>query len=114
MKKILLAFALVLGAQISFGQNCAQQLTVMDELIINGDGVDDDFYVDFACPVTDFHIMIYNRWGAKVFESKDPNFKWDCMESNNKLVEAGTYVYNLKYISNGDELSEKGNFTIIH
>ena len=114
MKKVLLALAILLGSQISFGQNCTQKLTVMDELNIDGDGVNDDFFVEFACPVDSFHIIIYDRIGAKLFESKDQNFKWNCSDENNKLVDSGTLEYRLKYMSNGEEFSESGNFTINH
>ena len=114
MKKVLIVFVVLISAQMSFGQNCTQKVEVPSELNIDGDGVDDDFYVTFACPVDEFHIIIYNRWGTQVFESKNASFKWNCMDDNNKLIEAGTLMFKLKYMSDGKEFSQKGNFTINH
>jgi len=43
----------------------------------NGDGVNDTFKPIFLCPVASTHFRIFNRWGQKVFESRDPNAAWD-------------------------------------
>lgn len=114
MKTLLFTLSLIVVSQLSFAQNCSQKLTVMDELSVNGDGVNDDFFVEFECPVDDFHIIIYNPRGNKVFESKDPSFKWNCMDENGKLVDAGALMFKLKYMYEGDEFSEKGKFTLIY
>jgi hypothetical protein len=38
----------------------------------------------------EFSFTIYNRWGKKVFETKDPEFEWD-----GEGAGAGTYFYTL-------------------
>ena len=43
----------------------------------NGDGQNDKFYVYGNGEVAIKKIMIYNRWGEKVFECSDSNIGWD-------------------------------------
>ena len=46
-------------------------------------------------------MLIYNRWGELVFESKDKNFKWNGGYNNNagQPLPGGTYAYVFKYES---------------
>lgn len=39
-----------------------------------------------------FRMVIYDRWGMKVFETTNPSFKWDGTFNGKKLA-AGTYMY---------------------
>uniref|UniRef100_UPI00234B4FDF Calx-beta domain-containing protein n=1 Tax=Zeaxanthinibacter TaxID=561554 RepID=UPI00234B4FDF len=65
----------------------------------NGDGNNDYFeisgvdYCDFS-----FHVMIFNRWGAKVFEGQDYQNDWggyspNSAFGNSGMLPAGTYYY---------------------
>ncbi len=57
--------------------------------------------------------MIYNRWGTKVFETKDINLGWDGTY-NNELQPAGVYIYTIEATSaNGHKISKQGNVTLI-
>lgn len=56
----------------------------------NGDGENDYFIVN-AKHLNSYSIVIYNRWGKKVFESNDVNQSWD-----GKNNEDGTYFYIIK------------------
>jgi gliding motility-associated-like protein len=51
--------------------------------------------------ITDqFEVVIFNRWGEIVFESKDKNFKWNGNYNNGgQALPGGTYAYVLKYTS---------------
>lgn len=46
-----------------------------------------------------FQIFIFNRWGEMVYQSNDPNFKWNGGRNNGELLPAGTYSYVVKYKS---------------
>jgi gliding motility-associated-like protein len=64
-------------------------------------------------PVNDFHLIIYNRWGEKVFETNDINTAWDG-KYNGELVPSGIYAYiitgkNVK----GEPIKKTGNITVI-
>lgn len=64
----------------------------------NGDGVNDFYEVsklnESGC-FAELEILIFNRWGEKVFESTNPNFKWDGSKSGNPLP-AGVYYFLIR------------------
>ncbi len=62
-----------------------------------------------------FHLQIFNRWGNLVFESSDPDIKWDGKENGENISE-GTYYWSLQYQSPCTEESkhtEKGFVTLM-
>jgi len=54
----------------------------------NGDGINDLFLLNFPVLKTE----IYNRWGQKLFESKNDAF-WDGRTTSGNEVPEGTYYY---------------------
>lgn len=60
----------------------------------NGDGVNDEFKINLAtrtiCP-DEFEFIIFDRWGQKMLETKDPEFVW-----RGENCTAGAYVYYLR------------------
>ncbi|HCZ37822.1 MAG TPA: hypothetical protein DHV26_18020, partial [Cytophagales bacterium] len=66
-------------------------------------GVSDnkDFFAYTFFITDNFQVLIYNRWGELVFESKDKNFKWNGGYNNNtgQPLPPGTYAYVFKYES---------------
>lgn len=61
----------------------------------SGDGKNDTYYIKDLCPITDFRITIFNRWGNIVYESTDYNFHWDGTDDNGKDCSEGVYYYTL-------------------
>ncbi len=62
----------------------------------NNDNRNDYFSIDVEVnPCYDtFNVMIYDRWGKKVFESSDPLFKWDGTNMfSGSVPPEGTYFY---------------------
>ena len=43
-----------------------------------------------------YHLIIYNRWGEKVFETNDPQEGWDG-NSHSKASPQGVYIYQISY-----------------
>jgi gliding motility-associated-like protein len=81
----------------------------------NGDGINDEFALNGAIvDVEKFYIMVYDRWGEKLFESYDPDFRWSGIFKG-KPLPPGVYVYHMKYKLKGtDTLFErKGSVTLI-
>jgi gliding motility-associated-like protein len=63
----------------------------------NGDGLNDEFKViGHSENISSFHMYIYDRWGALVFESRDIFEGWDG-KYKKKLAPVGTYVYKIEY-----------------
>lgn len=78
----------------------------------NGDGMNDTFGVAGAA-MGDFSLKIYNRWGEKVFETTNPNVRWDGMV-NKESAPSGVYVYKvLAKGLEGGKLQQKGNVTLV-
>jgi gliding motility-associated-like protein len=61
----------------------------------NNDGINDYFQIDKAC-IEEMHVMIYDRWGDFIYESREKNVKWDGL-SKGKPVSEGTYYYLIEY-----------------
>ena len=76
----------------------------------NGDGINDTFGIkgegSFA-----YTLVIFNRWGEKVFESKNPNQQWDGT-FHSKPVQQGEYVYQLT-ASGRDYKGQTGTITLL-
>ncbi len=90
--------------------NCGLTFKVPNVFTPNGDGVNDVFKLDsISGDVNQFSIIIYNRWGRKVYESKDIYFNWD----GNKMAD-GTYYWVIEATGkNGDKLKPNGIVTIV-
>ncbi|MCS6818357.1 MAG: gliding motility-associated C-terminal domain-containing protein, partial [Chitinophagales bacterium] len=81
----------------------------------NNDGLNDFFYIKTKA-VSYFNIKIFDRWGNKVFESFDTNFRWDGQnEFTAENSPNGVYVYALEYssINNPKREIKKGNITLV-
>ena len=60
-----------------------------------------------------FELVIYNRWGEKVFESSDANFQWDGTYQGNP-ENKGVYVYIMTAtLISGEEISKRGNISLL-
>ena len=59
-----------------------------------GDGFN-DFFIPFPYRyVEEIDLKVFNRWGELVFETKDPDIRWDgTHKSSGERVPAGTYFY---------------------
>jgi gliding motility-associated-like protein len=65
--------------------------------------------------VTNYNLIIYNRWGQVVFSSGDPFQGWDGKARNGQLMPKGTYVYYLKYTSqNKKKIEKSGQINLIY
>ena len=76
----------------------------------NGDGKNDYFELlglDNPCVAIN-RLMIFNRWGLKVFETEGNQLKWDGSSNGNLLTE-GTYFYVLE----GKEFVKSGGLTLL-
>lgn len=58
----------------------------------NGDNKNDVFRALGSRSLNAFYLAIYNRWGERVFETRDPFFQWDG-KLQGAPVPTGTYVW---------------------
>lgn len=79
----------------------------------NGDGSNDLFIYNTG-NLKEMEMIIYNRWGTKVFETTELNEFWDGNTSGGSLVPPGTYFYTLNAIYLDDKaIEEKGTVTLV-
>ncbi len=63
--------------------------------------------------VTEYQLMVFNRWGQLLFETRDPEAGWDGYYQG-RLCQQDVYVYKIiaRY-SNGEQISKVGDIHLI-
>jgi gliding motility-associated-like protein len=93
--------------------NGACELYMPSAFTPNQDGLNDIFGVKYPFAVKQFNMVIYNRWGAKIFEANNMNDGWDGTFEG-KPQPVGNYVWLISYIdTDGNNKSAKGNVILI-
>jgi len=90
-----------------------------DELLLpkaftpNGDGLNDTYGISNSFLIDELlYFEIYDRWGAKIFETRDIAEKWDGIFKST-VMNPAMFVYKVKYTCNDEERLAVGNFSII-
>lgn len=80
----------------------------------NGDGLNDYFSLK-AYGIADFDLFdVYDRWGNKVFSTKDPSRGWDGTFRERK-VPAGSYIWMLKAVDIlGNSVQQQGAVIVVY
>jgi len=79
----------------------------------NADGLNDFFGPEYLAPVKDFYFAIFNRWGEKIFETKDPTQKWDGSYQGQPVM-SGSYTFMLNVVfQNHDRKRINGMVTVL-
>lgn len=86
-------------------------VTIPNVFTPNGDGINDEWYINVQ-GVEGVEIQIFDRWGQKVFESQDPNARWDGT-FNGTLLDAAVFAYYVKLIYPGFQEDLTGDITLI-
>lgn len=83
----------------------------------NQDGQNDVFQIFFntnACDlIGDFQLQIFDRWGGKIFETKEANFRWDGRKQN-QLILPGVYIWRMAYTNNGTPQQASGEILLVN
>jgi len=78
----------------------------------NGDNINDILYARLK-DYQEMRMIIYNRWGQEVFDTRDPQVGWDGTYRGRQLPPDvyGYYVYVL--CPNGAEFKKSGSISLI-
>ncbi|MDD2564964.1 MAG: gliding motility-associated C-terminal domain-containing protein, partial [Salinivirgaceae bacterium] len=79
----------------------------------NGDGSNDTWKLEGFTQFASVNVIIFNRWGQKVFESTDPQGQWDGTNKKGKDLPVGTYYYVIEYKTDTGSKKTSGPVTII-
>lgn len=98
-----------------FCVNMLGQIFVPNAFTPNDDGLNDIFKPSFSILPGKYSFMIYNRYGAKIFETNDISKGWDGRLPDGSKALEGAYIYYIKMESSSGQVIEKhGNFTVIY
>jgi len=78
----------------------------------NNDGLNDCFGIRYWGDTRDFQLVIWNRYGEKVFETKQSADCWDGTYKG-RPADPGTYVYLVEGITGCGKISKRSNLVLI-
>lgn len=88
-------------------------LAVPNVFTPNRDGVNDEFVIE-AQHLSDYSIVIYDRWGKEMYHSDNPHTYWNGKnQSDNNPVSDGVYYYIIKYLCNNKSYNKEGYVQVI-
>jgi gliding motility-associated-like protein len=94
-------------------KDCSTILQMPNVFSPNSDGVNDNFFPVTAENITQASLIIFNRWGQKLFAGSDLSKGWDG-KLNGKNCSDGTYFWIVEYTTiENDHLSMKGFVELI-
>jgi len=74
---------------------------------------DNVFLIKGVNPGQEYKIEIYNRWGAPVFTSTNPDDPWNGKDKSGTLVSTGVYYYIITSTCGGKNYSSHGYVQVI-
>ncbi|WP_367390181.1 gliding motility-associated C-terminal domain-containing protein [Lewinella sp. LCG006] len=73
-------------------EDCTCEVYLPNAFSPNGDGTNDTFCSYTTCPITDYDLQIFDRWGGLRYTSNNMEEGWQGLEVN-----SGVYLYTLRY-----------------
>lgn len=111
-------FALIMTAFIGLGmsrgeEECHPDVIVVKTLTPNNDGVNDCFYIEFKKAPSNIKLKIFDRWGARMFETVKHNECWDGKLKDRKMPE-GVYfwIISFRFSEDSEEFTCNGSFRL--
>jgi gliding motility-associated-like protein len=100
---------------VTVKEGCEPALFLPDVFTPNDDNVNNDFAI-IPAYITDFDFKVFNRWGELVFNSKNPEIKWDG-KFKGKIYGNQLYPYTInyrsKYFPERGQLQTRGSILIL-
>ena len=97
---------------ITITVNQVNTLFVPDVFSPNGDGKNDVLFVR-GSNISEVNFAVYDRWGERVFETRDKNFGWDGTYKGKELSGAVFVYYCIGKYNDGSEFKVKGDVTLV-
>jgi len=96
-----------------YTDDCSCNIYIPNAFSPNGDGLNDRFELQSRCRISQYELVIYNRWGQQLFKSNDITHSWDG-HYQSELLPVGEYVYHLYYYREGlGPRQTKGSFRLL-
>jgi gliding motility-associated-like protein len=81
---------------LNIAPDCPCQLFAPNAFTPDGDGLNDLWKAIPSCPVSDYHLRIFDRWGGLLFETIDQNKGWNGGWAE-YYAEPGIYMYRVTF-----------------
>ena len=93
-------------------QTLNDQVFIPNTFTPNGNGKDDVFKV-YSNVIKTIHLMVFNQWGSKVFETTDATAGWDGIYQG-KPQPVGVYIYVASIrLTDNRIITKKGSFNLV-
>lgn len=106
---------ITVDVELDCSASAVGELFIPNAFSPNQDGENDTlkfFYGNINC-ISKFYFIVFDRWGEKVFETKNPKFSWDG-EYRRIINNTAVFIYYLKAtLLNGERIEKRGNITLI-
>ena len=84
----------------------------------DGDGINDQWWMTSNIPdMANFQLLVFDRWGQVVFETKDPNVRWNGthMNGGGEILKEDLYAFRITYqiISTGGSRELMGHVSLL-
>jgi len=100
--------------QVTVTPGKVADITVPNVFTPNGDGINDLFNYIIPRHATAYSMVIYDRWGIKIFSTTDQTVFWNGkIDNTGSLVPDGTYYYILKADCGSLGINKKGFVQVI-
>ncbi|MBI4945836.1 MAG: gliding motility-associated C-terminal domain-containing protein [Bacteroidetes bacterium] len=96
-------------------ENLCGTLFIPNAFSPNGDGENDtlQIYIGNLKCIKEYRLVIFDRWGEKVFESSEHQADWDGTYKG-KLLDTAVFIYYLKAtLATGERINKKGNISLM-
>lgn len=96
-------------------EDCETTYTVPNIYTPNNDNTNDVWGLNFNQIrfIKGYRLNVYNRWGNVIFESTQPNHKWDARTTSGEPVSDGVYFYTVEFYINDKPVTLKGTVTLL-
>ncbi|WP_420460286.1 gliding motility-associated C-terminal domain-containing protein [Neolewinella sp.] len=88
------------------------QVQIPDFFTPDNDGRNDRFRMFFNGQISDYTMIVYDRWGQKVFTSDNPTEGWDGTKDGTPQ-NADVYLYLARFRQDGVEVEEEGQVSLL-
>jgi gliding motility-associated-like protein len=100
------AFECSVRDSVVVNEYCPSAIYVPNTFTPNGDGLNDVF-IPVGKNIATMELLIFDRWGAVLFQSNDPTMGWDGTQQG-QPVKNDVYLWKLRYRFTEDEYGRLG------
>ena len=84
-------------------RNCHCSIYIPNAFTPNSGNLNNNFSTSSSCDFSEYTLLIFNRWGEKIFETNNPEDSWDGTYRG-KISPIGVYAYMVIYQFNESDM----------